>query len=216
MTTPPPETRKHLVYFADPMCSWCWGFAPVIAGLAAHFGDRLPIALMLGGLRPGTRQVMTDQDKATVRGHWEHVHKASGQPFDFTFFDRSGFVYDTEPACRAVVAMRRIAPEHALDYFARIQHAFYAEGRDVTDPSVLASLAGQCGADPERLAAELASPAAREETARDFETTKEVGVRGFPTLIAGDLANGYSLVTNGWRQLEGIPEALESWLAGGA
>lgn len=213
MSEPAPDTRKHLVYFADPMCSWCWGFAPVIAALASHFGERLPIALMLGGLRPGTRHAMTDKDKATVRQHWEHVYKASGQPFDFSFFDRTGFVYDTEPACRAVVAMRRIAPEHALGYFARLQQAFYAEGRDVTDPSVLARLAGDVGTDPERLAAELGSETAREETARDFETTKEVGVRGFPTLIAGDLANGYSLVTSGWRQLDGIPEALERWLA---
>jgi putative protein-disulfide isomerase len=25
--------QKHLVYFADPMCSWCYGFSPVIAAL---------------------------------------------------------------------------------------------------------------------------------------------------------------------------------------
>lgn len=215
MTEPAPNTRKHLVYFADPMCSWCWGFAPVIDGLARHFGERLPIALMMGGLRPGTRKAMTDKDKAYVRGHWEHVHKASGQPFDFSFFERDGFVYDTEPAARAVVAMRRIDPERTIPYFTRIQRAFYAEGRDVTDATTLAEIAGECGADPGRHAAEFCSDAARAETARDFFTTKEVGVKGFPTLIAGDLASGYALVTNGWRKLDGMPEALERWLAGG-
>ena len=32
------------------------------------------------------------------------------------YFDRDGFVYDTEPACRAVVTMRRLLPEKTLVY----------------------------------------------------------------------------------------------------
>lgn len=212
MTIPQPDTRKHLVYFADPMCSWCWGFAPVVAGLSAHFRERLPIALMMGGLRPGNRKAMTEQDKAYVRDHWTHVHKASGQPFDFAFFDRDHFVYDTEPACRAIVAMRRIDPDRTLDYLARVQRAFYAEGRDVTRPETLAELAGEAGAEPAAFAAALDSPECREETVRDFLTTQEVGVKGFPTLLAGDLTHGYALVTSGYRPLDGLTGALERWL----
>jgi len=212
MTEPVPETRKHLVYFADPMCSWCWGFAPVVSALAAHFGERLPIAMMMGGLRPGTRKAMTDEDKAYVRQHWEHVHKASGQPFDFTFFDLEGFVYDTEPACRAVIAMRRLEPDLTLRYFTRVQRAFYAERRDVTCRETLADLAAETGADRSRFACVLASPDASSETLRDFFTTQQIGVKGFPTLLAGDLANGYSLVTSGYRPLDGLTAALERWL----
>ena len=25
---------SRLLYVMDPMCSWCWGFAPVVAALA--------------------------------------------------------------------------------------------------------------------------------------------------------------------------------------
>jgi len=38
---------RHLVYFADPMCSWCWGFAPAIEALAEVRGDTLPIIARL-------------------------------------------------------------------------------------------------------------------------------------------------------------------------
>ena len=34
---------RNLVYFADPMCSWCYGFSPVITALAERFEDRLPL-----------------------------------------------------------------------------------------------------------------------------------------------------------------------------
>jgi len=37
----------------------------------------------------------------------ERVRDASGQPFDFDFFARERFVYDTEAAARAAVVMRR-------------------------------------------------------------------------------------------------------------
>ena len=33
----------HLIYFTDAMCSWCWGFSPVIGALRAKSGDALPL-----------------------------------------------------------------------------------------------------------------------------------------------------------------------------
>ena len=44
----------RFIYFADPMCSWCWGFAPVIEQtLRRRYGEAIPVRLVLGGLRPG-------------------------------------------------------------------------------------------------------------------------------------------------------------------
>jgi len=48
--------ERILWYFADPMCSWCWGFTPAIGAIKESYSDRLKIALMLGGLRPGTTE----------------------------------------------------------------------------------------------------------------------------------------------------------------
>ncbi len=31
--------HPHLVYVADPMCSWCWGFSPVIDAIRERFGS---------------------------------------------------------------------------------------------------------------------------------------------------------------------------------
>ena len=210
------ETRaapKHLLYVADPMCSWCYGFAPVIRGIAEHFGDRLPVSLLLGGLRAGNTKPMTETDKRTIAGHWSKVQQATGQPFDFGLFEREGWVYDTEPACRAVVTMRLLNPRLALAYKARVQAAFYAENRDTTRDSVLADVAAEAGVDREMFFAELQSPEARNATMRDFLTAQEAGIRGFPTLLAGDGEGHYLVVANGYRPLDALPDALEKWLA---
>lgn len=208
-----PDT-KRLLYIADPMCSWCYGFAPVIDALAVHFDDRLPIGLLMGGLRPGNTVPMDDDFKHAMRGHWEHVAQAAGQRFDFAFFDREGFVYDTEPASRAVVTVRKLYPRLALSFLGRIQEAFYADNRDVTQTPVLAELADEAGIDPDTFTAAFAAPEARNDTMRDFLIAQDLGIRGFPTLLAGSQQDGFAVVTNGFRPLDGIAEALERWLAG--
>jgi putative protein-disulfide isomerase len=204
---------KHLIYIADPMCSWCYGFAPVIEALEAEFGDRLPIKLLMGGLRPGNVQPMRDKDAEYIRGAWANVNKASGQPFDFAFFDRTGFVYDTEPACRAVVVARHMNSGGALAFMHRLQTAFYANNRDITDENVLADLAGEAGLDRTGFLETFRSPHAINATLQDFSVAIDAGVRGFPTLIAGTQAGGYQIVTHGFQPIDGIPETLEKWLA---
>ncbi len=206
----------HFIYFADPMCSWCYGFAPVIRAIADRFEGRLPVRMVMGGLRAGNTTPMTEKDREYIRGAWTRVGEASGQPFDFAFFEREHFVYDTEPACRAVVTMRRLAPEKALAFKARVSRAFYGENRDTTDVKVLAALAPEFGIDAERFELEMLSADARNETFRDFLTSQQAGVQGFPLLAAGTEAGGYALVTSGFRPLDGLPEAIESWLEAGA
>ncbi|NDW03464.1 DsbA family protein [Jiella pacifica] len=208
----------HLVYFADPMCSWCWGFSPAIDAIARSHPD-LPIRLVLGGLRPFTETPMDEQAKAKTRQHWQHVEAASGQPFDYGFFDRESFVYDTEPAARAVVAARRLDAGHAFPLNRRIAHAFYAENRDVTDPNVLISLAAEEGLEAEAFAAVLNDDATREETLADFAVSQASGVTGFPTLVAGPAAENradYVAVAIGFRQTEAVLEAVGQFLRNNA
>ena len=206
------------------MCSWCWGFAPVLEAIGARFGAAVPVRVVMGGLRPGTTEPMTAARMAETRGHWNQVHAASGQPFDPAFFERDGFVYDTEPACRAVVVMRRHGL--ALEGLHRIQAAFYAANRDVTSAAVLEAVAEEAGMAGAVFRA--AFEGARAETQEDFRLAAGAGVRGFPTLIAGTGVAGtgtsgtgtsgagedgtYRMVTNGFQPAEAILPALERWV----
>jgi putative protein-disulfide isomerase len=201
----------HLIYFADPMCSWCWGFAPTAEAAA----ERLPLRLVLGGLRPGTTTPMTREARAEMPKHWEHVREASGQPFNGeAFVKRDGFVYDTDPAARAVVAARRQDPAAAMTYLRAAQSAFYAEGRDVTQTPVLEEIAADLGLDQARFAEDLASEDVKNETWGDYATSQNAGVRGFPTLIVGRNPDGtYAMVTRGFQARETVLASIDAWLA---
>ena len=103
-----------------------------------------------------------------------------------------------------------------LPFMARVQQAFYAENRDMTAADEIAAVAEEAGFDRAHFARRSSRPRRSNETFRDFLTAQELGIRGFPTLIAGSEDKGYALLTNGYRPLEDLAEPLERWLAAGA
>lgn len=204
----------HLIYFADPMCSWCYGFSPVIDQIRGVYGDALPVRVVMGGLRPGTDTVMTADAKREVVGHWNHVHEASGLPFDGAVLDREGFIYDTDPAARAVVVVRREGDDVAVRYLAAAQRAFYAENRDVTSPEVLADLAETFGLDRAAFLETWAAEETKQETWGDYALSQRAGVTGFPTLVGGPNEQGvFGVVTRGYAPGEQVMAVLKSWIS---
>lgn len=201
---------RRFFYFADPMCSWCWGFVPNIEKLAGRWPE-IPIRLVMGGLFPGVSKPMEEHRKAEVRKHWEHVNAATGQPFDYGFFTRSGFVYDTEPASRALVTAKRLSGTQSLGFLEALQGAFYRDGRDVTDTAVLLDIATEQGFDRETFAASFESDTLRQLTERDFHFSRQLGVTGFPTLLGFDGAR-YRLLSMGYQDFDWLTRIVERWL----
>ncbi|WP_036997295.1 DsbA family protein [Metapseudomonas resinovorans] len=199
----------------DPMCSWCWGFAPVVEALAGQAAAAdVPLQLVAGGLRTGHGAALDAHTKRYILEHWQAVNQATGQPFRFEGALPEGFVYDTEPACRALVVARSLAPELAWPLVKLIQQAFYAEGRDVTQASTLVALAEQAGIPRIEFAQGFDAASSHEATVADFTWVQDLGIAGFPTLLAernGQLA----LLTNGYQPLDELAPLLGRWLERG-
>lgn len=202
---------SRLIYVMDPMCSWCWGFAPVVRSLIEQARVRgVGTDLVVGGLRQ-ERVAMDQAARERTASYWQAVHEASGQPFNFEAGLPEGLVYDTEPACRALVAARDLDAEAAWRLAELIQQAFYVEGRDVTLVPELVDLAEAAGIPRIEFADRFDSQATRDATAADFDWSRNLGIAGFPTLLAehdGQLA----LVTNGFQPIDALSPLLARWL----
>ncbi|WP_299827181.1 DsbA family protein [Pseudomonas sp.] len=194
------------------MCSWCWGFAPVAEALVQQAqAAGVELHLVAGGLRTGSGAALEPTTRRYILEHWQAVAKLTGQPFLFDSALPDGFVYDTEPACRAMVAARSLDPQMAWGLVKLIQTAFYTEGRDVTQASVLVELAEQAGLPRIVFAEAFDSAEQLTATAADFTWVQDLGIAGFPTLLAerkGQLA----LLTNGYQSLDELAPLLSRWL----
>ena len=202
----------NLIYVGDAMCSWCYGFVAPLDRLLAdpQAAAPLQLALVMGGLRPFTTEAITAERATELAGHWHHVAEASGQPFakgPETAMQQPDFVYDTEPAARATVTVRSLWPKLVWRYFKTVQQAFYAEGRNVTDPGVLADIAESLGIPRAEFAQAFASETMRDATLADFQQSQAWGIRGFPTLIA-EHGDHLHLVGSGFMQIDALRAAL--------
>ena len=184
----------HFIYIADPMCSWCYGFGPELRALLNDIPDA-SLEIVVGGLRAYNQEIMGESQRTTIRGHWHHVAEASGLPFSDVGMTQAGFKYDTEPACRAVVATKIVADHlngiQLLQVFHAIQSAFYAEGQDVTQSTVLAEtvvatlnkIDGHESFDVDSFTETFLSPQCLADTRAEFEQCQRWGIRGFPGLL---------------------------------
>ncbi len=197
----------HLVYVGDPMCSWCWGFAPELDTLVLTTG--LPVQVIVGGLRPGpAAQPLDERMRRFLQGHWDHIAELTGQPFDARGLDREDWVYDTELPAIAVAVMRRDLPERTLEFFVTLQRAFYADAVDITDPAVYEDILEDFGVDAGAFVAAMTTEEARGLAWEDFASARRLGVTGFPTLLLHHTGR-LSLLAAGYR-----PAAeIESFLA---
>lgn len=204
--------QRVLWYFADPMCSWCWGFAPVISAIKDVYANRLTIVLMLGGLRPGTTDPVTPKFREETLHHWQEVHRMTGQPFAFESAMPEGFVYDTELPSRAVIAVADLNPNAIFPYFKSVQEAFYAKQQNVTQVDTLSVLAEQYYIETPKFLERFYSEDIMKKTRKHFEVTREAGVHGFPTVVLQRQSGG-TLLTNGYRPFEELQPRIEEWLA---
>ncbi len=207
-----PPQQRSLWYFADPMCSWCWGFAPVIGAIKDTYREQLKIGLMLGGLRPGTTEPITPQSREEILHHWREVNRLTGQTFAFDGAMPEGFIYDTEPPSRAVLAVEEINPEAAFAYFKSVQAAFYTQQQDVTQPEILSALAEQYDIEASEFLQRFHSEGVKHKTQMHFEQARRAGIRGFPTVVLQNESE-YALLTSGYRPFEDIKPEIDAWLA---
>lgn len=203
-----PDRITGLIYVGDPMCSWCWGFAPEIEALSAE----LPLEVVVGGLRPGPMaQPLEDRLAGFLEHHWIEIAERTGQPFDTGFLDRrDGWVYDTEPAAIAVTQMRLMNEKRTLDYFTDVQLAFYARGEDVTDFGVLTNLTEGHGVDRDEFAAALPTEEAKKRAWSDFSRARNWGISGFPTLVGGLGDGRLALLARGWTSADTIRDRIRA------
>ncbi len=200
-----------LVYIADPMCSWCWGFSPVLEEIRRHYEGRVSFQLMLGGLRPGNTERFDASRRAYILNHWHAVHNRTGQPFNFEFQMGPNFIYDTDPASRAIGVIRKLMSGKEWDFLKRIQKAFYVQNADVTSSEILGNLALELGMDPLQFSRTFQDSKTKELVWDEFDQARQFGVDGFPTLI-GLYGKTVSTLMHGFQDFETLVPLIDKFL----
>ncbi len=194
--------QDTLFYIGDPMCSWCYGFAPEIIEIKEKLPKNVVFQTVLGGLRPNGTETMADLGDF-LKHHWEEIESLTGQPFKYDILEQKTFTYNTEPACRAVLTARKLNPEQELVFFKAVQTAFYKDNKNVHDIQTYLDIAKSLNFDTKQFAIYFNSPELKEATYADFYLSAEMGIRGFPSIVFKK-GEKLHLISNGYQKADVI------------
>lgn len=172
-----------LYYVHDPMCSWCWGFAPVWQQVHERLADSpVQVKYLLGGLAPDSDQPMAQEMQATLQNVWRRIQQhIPGTEFNFDFWRQCQPRRSTWPACRAVLAAGN--QQQAQPMISAIQQAYYLRAMNPSDDEVLVQLAVELGLDGARFTADLNSAETHAALQQQMQLAHSMPINGFPSLV---------------------------------
>lgn len=206
---------SKLYYVADPMCSWCWGFRPVLQAIVSALPESVRVAYVMGGLAKDSDDPMPEETRAYVQRNWRDVAATTGAEFNWDFWRECKPRRSTYPACRAVLAAKAQREDAVPEMFDAIQRAYYREARNPSDIETLTAVAGSLTPplDVETFERDIGSPEIEAALQAGFNQRRSMGVREFPSVIvkSGDEQTD---IVRGWANTETAMARLETAIDG--
>jgi putative protein-disulfide isomerase len=197
-----------LYYVHDPMCSWCWAFRPTLLKLQEALPAGIEFKQLLGGLAQDTDQPMDPAMQQQLQETWRRIQKKLPETqFNFDFWHKTQPRRATYPACRAVIAARRLDPAAENPMILAIQQAYYLQARNPSDDAVLIQLASEIGLPEERFAELLQEPQTQSLLEEEFEQARRLGAHSFPSLVLQQ-GMGYWPIPVDYHSVDNILETL--------
>lgn len=195
-----------IIYIGDTMCSWCYGMVPELIKIKNNHPE-LKFRLINGGLRPfNTEKAIEMAD--FLKSHWVEIEHRTGQKFAYDILTDPTFIYDTEPAARAVVTVRKMNSSLEFDFFKAIQTAFYLHNKNTNLIETYLEIAKDFSLDLEQFKRIFESADIKNATLADFQLSQRMGIRGFPSLVLKK-SNEFTLLAHGYQTAENVESILE-------
>lgn len=170
-----------LYYFHDPMCSWCWGYAPTWKHVQQLLPDTVKVEYVAGGLAPDSNVPMPEALARIIQSHWKRIESELGTQFNYDFWTKCSPKRSTYPACRAVLAAKKQGKEKAM--IQQIQEAYYLRAINPSEQSTLVQLAEELGLDSNQFEQDISSTDIEHALQGQIRLAREYPVQGFPSLV---------------------------------
>jgi len=166
------------------MCSWCWGFAPVLQDFLEKLPDAVRVKRLLGGLAPDSVAPMPAEMRQTIEATWRRIQdRIPGTVFNYDFWTQCSPRRSTFPACRAVIAARMQGAVFDARMTLAIQLAYYTQARNPSDDVTLIALSGELGLDTPAFTAALCSEPVQQQLLAEIELSRQLQATSFPGLV---------------------------------
>ncbi|REL29339.1 DsbA family protein [Thalassotalea euphylliae] len=182
----------RLVYVMDPMCGWCYGFAPELTSFLANHPEA-EVEWIMGGLAPDSTMPMPAELQQTIAQYWHQIEARSQAKFNHDFWQLNTPYRSTYPACRAVLSAEHIQQGNAPLMVKAIQTAYYQQAKNPALVDTLADCAAAIGLERQLFLQVLLSPEIEQRLQQHLTMSQQLQVQGFPALFFVEENQAYPL-----------------------
>lgn len=181
-----PKNTVELYYVTDPICSHCWALEPVLRKFVKQYGSYFNMHTLMGGLLEnwdGFADVSNGiSSPADVAGHWREVGDHSRMPIDGTLWYDNPIASSFIPS-RVYKVIQEKSPELANTFLRLAREELFAFNKNIAQDELLIDLVNRVGLNGEEIVQQSKLPEANALLQEDFKRVRELGVRGFPTIV---------------------------------
>ncbi|WP_404331794.1 DsbA family protein [Mesobacillus maritimus] len=211
-----PKKTVELYYVTDPICSHCWALEPVLRRFIEQYGDYFHFHTVMGGLLEKWGDGPVDpangiSGPGDVAGHWREVGESSRMPIDGSLMVTNPVQSSYPPSRVFKVIQQQHDDGKAFEYLRRARETLFAFNQNIAKKSVMIEIVNKLGLNGEAIVTEAEGPNGQQLLNEDFALTRDLGARGFPTIIMVNEENkGIKIV--GGRSFESYVEGLKQVL----
>ena len=179
------EKPIKVIYFTDPICSSCWGIEPQLRKLKLEYGNSIEIDYRMGGLLPNWSYNSGGISKPSdVAHHWDEVSGYYDMPIDGDVWLEDPLDSSYPPSI-AFKAAQLQDKEKAVLFMREIREMVFLQKKNITKWEHLETAARIVGLNTAQLKKDYEGKA-KVLFEEDLALARQMGVRGFPTMIFMD------------------------------
>ena len=218
-------SNMKITVFSDPVCTWCWGSVPVWRALAYHYGNRVELDHVMGGMiediKPyNNRRLAIGGDIATsnrkIHDHWLDASAVHGMPVcehGFRLFSQEHT--STIPQNLAYLAARvyearysgEVEPDAARHYLRHLQEATAVDAVVTGDTDVLVDMSAVVGFVPDKFREIYMSDVVKRLYDEDKALCRSYEVASFPCYLV--TYRGEEMMLRGYSTFNVLRNSIE-------
>ena len=194
------------------MCSWCYGFKPVLESLHKKLNTSIEIEYLLGGLAKDSDLPMTEIMQNQIKENWRTIEiTIPGIEFNYNFWTECIARRSTYPSCRAILATIKQNINLEKEMLKLIQQAYYLEAKNPSDYNVLYELSRKLDLDKKQFINDIHSDEINIELMSQIQRSREIGADSFPSLFL-KIDDTYQPVALDYNNADTIIDHIKSFI----
>ncbi|WP_207422586.1 DsbA family protein [Desertivirga brevis] len=207
--------QLKFIYIFDALCTWCYGYSPVIKAVQSKYKDKFEFEVLSGGMITGTRTGPVSVVYPNFKEDYKQVEELTGIDFGEAFLhelDKGSMIFDSERPAIALNVFKTVSPSKVFDFIYDLQQSIFYEGKDPNGDDLYRYHAVNFGIDPDEFIYKTHLEQFKQDAYYEFALARQLQVSNYPAAFIQSADNHFFMVARGFATLETMELRIDNVL----